>query len=54
MRSIPPALQTKLDSGVTTLARCWVLHRRAGVVQGFTDHDMDIALDAITCRARTR
>ena len=35
----PSALQTKLDSGVTTLCRCWNLTRRDGVVLGFTDHD---------------
>ncbi|MCC7272512.1 MAG: DUF2163 domain-containing protein [Alphaproteobacteria bacterium] len=51
MRTIPPALQTKLDSGVTTLARCWVLARRDGVVQGFTDHDRDLTVDGVTCRA---
>jgi uncharacterized phage protein (TIGR02218 family) len=51
MRTIPPALQAKLDSGVTTLCRCWVLTRRDGVVMGFTDHDEDIVLDAVTCRA---
>jgi uncharacterized phage protein (TIGR02218 family) len=53
MRSIPPALQAKLDSGVTTLARCWLVTRRDGVVQGFTDHDRDLVLDAVTCRAGT-
>lgn len=53
MRSIPSALQAKLDSGVTTLARCWVLHRRDGVVRGFTDHDADIVIDEVTCRAGT-
>lgn len=53
MRAISAALQTKLDSGVTTLARCWVLTRGDGTVQGFTDHDEDIALDAVTCRADT-
>lgn len=53
MRSLPPALQAKLDSGVTTLCRCWVLTRRDGVVQGFTDHDEDIVLDGVTCRAGT-
>lgn len=53
MRSIPSALQTKLDSGITTLARCWVLTRRDGVVQGFTDHDADIVVAAVTCRAGT-
>jgi hypothetical protein len=39
MRTIPPALQSKLDSGVTTLCRCWVLTRRDAVVQGFTGAD---------------
>lgn len=53
MRIIPPALQTKLDSGVTTLCRCWRLERRDGVVMGFTDHDEDVLLDGLTCRAGT-
>jgi uncharacterized phage protein (TIGR02218 family) len=53
MRAIPPALQTKLSSGVTTLCRCWVVTRRDGVMLGFTDHDEDIALGAVTCRAAT-
>ncbi len=39
MRTIPSALQAKLDSGVTTLCRCWIVTRRDGVVLGFTDHD---------------
>ncbi|HEY0236750.1 MAG TPA: DUF2163 domain-containing protein, partial [Afipia sp.] len=49
MRNIPSALQAKLDSGVTTLANCWTLTRRDGVVQGFTDHDEDIVVNAILC-----
>jgi uncharacterized phage protein (TIGR02218 family) len=53
MRSIPSALQTKLDAGATTLCRCWVLTRRDGAVLGFTDHDEDIVLDGVTCRAGT-
>jgi uncharacterized phage protein (TIGR02218 family) len=53
MRTIPPALQEKLDSGVTTLARCWKLTRRDGTVQGFTDHDEDLAIDDVICRAGT-
>ena len=53
MRAIPSALQAKLDSGVTTLARCWVLTRRDGVAQGFTDHDADIVIGAVICRAGT-
>jgi uncharacterized phage protein (TIGR02218 family) len=51
VRTIPTALQAKLDAGATTLARCWTLTRRDGVVQGFTDHDGDIVFDAVTCRA---
>ena len=53
MRTIPTALQTKLDSGITALCRCWVIKRVDGVMQGFTDHDEDIALDAVICRAGT-
>ena len=53
MRMIPPALQAKLYSGATTLCRCWILTRRDGVIQGFTDHDDDVVLDAMTCRADT-
>ena len=51
MRTIPPALQTRFDSGVTTLCRCWVITRADGVTQGFTDHDDDITLDAVSCHA---
>lgn len=53
MRDIPSALQAKLDSGVTTLAHCWKLTRRDGVVQGFTDHDDDLLVDGVTYRAGT-
>jgi uncharacterized phage protein (TIGR02218 family) len=51
MRNIPTALQDKLDSGVTTLCRCWLIARSDGVTQGFTDHDEDVTLGAVTCRA---
>src|SRR3954453_2615695 len=53
MRAIPSALQAKLDCGVTTLARCWKVTRRDGVVTGFTDHDRDLVVDGVTCRAGT-
>ncbi|MGH6770159.1 MAG: DUF2163 domain-containing protein [Xanthobacteraceae bacterium] len=53
MRSIPLALQAKLDAGVTTLCRCWIVTRRDGEVQGFTDHDEDLVIGAVTCRAGT-
>lgn len=53
MRDIPPAFQARLDTGVTTLAHCWKLTRRDGVVQGFTDHDDDLVVDEVTYRAGT-
>jgi len=53
MREIPPALQERLDTGVTTLARCWIVTRRDGVVQGFTDHDCDLTIEGVPCRAGT-
>jgi uncharacterized phage protein (TIGR02218 family) len=51
MRTIPSALQSKLNSGVTTLCRCWLITRNDGVTQGFTDHDQDVVLGTVTCRA---
>jgi uncharacterized phage protein (TIGR02218 family) len=51
MRTLPPALATALKSGATTLARCWILRRRDGVVQGFTEHDEDLAIGEVVCRA---
>jgi uncharacterized phage protein (TIGR02218 family) len=51
MRVISPALQSKLDSGVTTLCRCWLIERADGVTQGFTDHDQDVTLNSVACRA---
>ena len=53
MRTIPVDLQSKLDSGCTTLCRCWILTRSDGVVQGFTDHDEDVILGGVTCAAGT-
>lgn len=42
MRQIDPALQARLDSGATTLCRCWRVTRADGQVLGFTDHDADV------------
>ena len=50
---IPSALQTHLDSGATTLSRCWSVTRPDGLVLGFTDHDRDLSFDGITFRADT-
>jgi len=51
VRTIPAALRAKLDAGVTTLARCWIVTRGDGVVQGFTEHDEDVMVGGVLCRA---
>ena len=43
MKSLPPALQSHLTEGTTTLAWCWKITRADGVVLGFTDHDRALA-----------
>jgi uncharacterized phage protein (TIGR02218 family) len=40
-----------LETGSTTLCRCFRLTRSDGVVMGFTDHDGDLAFDGVTFRA---
>ena len=45
--------QAHLSSGHTTLARCWQVVRKDGVVLGFTDHDRDLSFDGVTYRADT-
>lgn len=53
MKTVPATLQASLDSGVTTLARCWTLTRRDGAVLGFTDHDAPLDLDGIRHEPRS-
>jgi len=51
MKDLPAALAAHLQSGVTTLAWCWRLTRRDGVVHGFTDHDRALTFDGTTFEA---
>ena len=51
MRTLPAGLQDHLDSGATTLCRCWRLETRGGEVMGFTDHDRDLVFDGLTYEA---
>ncbi|MFK7945716.1 MAG: DUF2163 domain-containing protein [Paracoccaceae bacterium] len=48
MRQLSPELQQSLDSGASTLARCWLVTRTDGVKFGFTDHDLTLAFDGIS------
>ncbi len=45
MRVLQPALKAHIDTGATTLCRCWRVTRRDGTVLGFTEHDADLTVD---------
>lgn len=47
------AMLSHLETGATTVCRAWTVRRRDGVVMGFTDHDRDLKVDGVTCRADT-
>lgn len=47
MRAINPQLQAHLSGGATTLATCWKIARKDGVVLGFTDHDRALVFDGL-------
>ena len=51
MRKVPDGLARGLESGATTLARCWRLSRADGAVLGFTDHDRALSFDGVTYQA---
>lgn len=51
MKSLPAALQASLDTGVTTLCRCWKLTRTDGEVLGFTDHDETVTFGGVDYEA---
>ena len=53
MKTLPPGLQSHLDSGTTTLCWCWKIARRDGAVLGFTDHDLPMTFDSVTYDAAT-
>lgn len=47
MKIVSNTLNTHLASEVTTLATCWKITRRDGVVMGFTEHDQDILYNSV-------
>lgn len=51
MRDVSDELQARLDSGATTMCRCWLVVRRDGLRFGFTDHDRDLSVDDDLFRA---
>lgn len=48
MRALDPDLKAHLETGATTLAACWRITRRDGVILGFTDHDRALSFDGTT------
>jgi hypothetical protein len=53
VKTITAAMQTHLDSGVTTLCTCWKLVRSDGVVQGFTNNAANITFEGVLYEAAT-
>lgn len=53
MKSLPAGLKDFLHSGETTMVHCWKVTRNDGVVQGFTEHDLDLTFNSVTYKAAT-
>jgi hypothetical protein len=51
MRDIPEDLAARIESGAATLCHVWIATRADGVKLGFTDHDRDLIVDGVVCRA---
>lgn len=53
MSTLEPGFAEHIETGNTTLCRCWAVVRRDGWTMGFTDHDLDLRFDGIDFRADT-
>lgn len=51
MRQVPEAMAARIESGAATLCHAWLLRRSDGVELGFTDHDRDLMVEDVPCRA---
>ena len=51
MRDVPEEMAARIESGAAALCHVWILQRADGLTLGFTDHDRDLAIDGVTCRA---
>lgn len=51
MRAVPEVLAARIESGAASLCHVWILTRADGARQGFTDHDRDLTVDGVACRA---
>ena len=53
MRDLGTELSNHLMQESTTLCTCWILTVKDGAQFGFTNHDADILLDSVVCKAVT-
>ncbi len=51
MRQIPEGMAASIESGAATLCHAWLLKRADGLEAGFTDHDQDLEIAGVLCRA---
>jgi len=51
MRTLSSELVARIESGAARLCHAWVLRRVDGTELGFTDHDRDLIVDGVSCRA---
>lgn len=51
MRDIPTEMAARIGSGAARLCHAWIVTRRDGTVAGFTDHDRDLMVQGVVCRA---
>lgn len=51
MRAVPAALAERIESGAASLCHVWILTRADGAALGFTDHDRDLVVEGVACRA---
>lgn len=51
MRDLPEELVARIESGAATLCHVWIVERTDGERLGFTDHDRDLTVDDVVCRA---
>lgn len=53
MRDLPEEMAARIESGAASLCRAWLLRPVEGEALGFTDHDRDLEVEGVVCRART-
>ncbi|MGB0960583.1 MAG: DUF2163 domain-containing protein [Halocynthiibacter sp.] len=46
-------LLSHLQTGATTVCHVWIVTRRDGTAHGFTDHDRDLEIEGVMCKADT-